>query len=172
MMYEKEDLPKHWAKLAYFNNTIVGAICCQLVEEEDEENNDEDHSNENIFEDDLNDSTQNGNSGCYELAMKASTSSSDVHLSPKLRHVCILTLASLPTFRRRGVASLLLKKLIEWVQKHAETIRSIYLHVQVNNQVAMEFYKKFDFKLIKKVDNYYKRIQPSGAYLLERKIFV
>uniref|UniRef100_A0A915DXM2 N-terminal methionine N(alpha)-acetyltransferase NatE n=1 Tax=Ditylenchus dipsaci TaxID=166011 RepID=A0A915DXM2_9BILA len=126
MMFETAaDLPKHWAKLAYFSNTIVGP---------------------------------------------SAVSFTDIRLSPRLRHANILTLASLPSFRRRGVASLLLKNLLEWCQKHANSIKSVYLHVQTNNEIALKFYEKFDFQLVRKIENYYRRIDPPDAYLLERKI--
>jgi ribosomal protein S18 acetylase RimI-like enzyme len=48
--------------------------------------------------------------------------------------------------------------------------QTIYLHLQVDNEIALQFYKKFDFQLIRRVENYYRRVQPPDAYLLERKL--
>lgn len=47
---------------------------------------------------------------------------------------------------------------------------SVYLHVQVNNDTALEFYKKFGFECVERQEQYYKRIEPSDAFLL-RKTF-
>jgi hypothetical protein len=38
----------------------------------------------------------------------------------------------------------------------------------VNNEAALSFYKKFSFEIISKANEYYRRLQPSDAYLLER----
>jgi hypothetical protein len=49
-------------------------------------------------------------------------------------------------------------------------ISSIYYrHVQINNETALSFYKKFDFEIQSTATDYYQRLEPSDAYLLERK---
>ena len=40
-------------------------------------------------------------------------------------------------------------------------------HVQVNNETALSFYKKFGFEIISTATEYYRRLEPSDAYLLE-----
>lgn len=40
-------------------------------------------------------------------------------------------------------------------------------HVQVNNDTALSFYKKFGFQVISTATEYYRRLEPSDAYLLE-----
>jgi ribosomal protein S18 acetylase RimI-like enzyme len=40
----------------------------------------------------------------------------------------------------------------------------------VNNETAIEFYKKFGFEIVEKKEQYYKRIEPADAYVL-RKTF-
>jgi hypothetical protein len=42
-------------------------------------------------------------------------------------------------------------------------------HVQINNETALSFYKKFSFEIISTATDYYQRLEPSDAYLLERK---
>ena len=50
-------------------------------------------------------------------------------------------------------------------------MRLIYSrHVQTNNQTALSFYKKFGFEVISTAADYYQRLVPSDAYLLERKL--
>lgn len=48
----------------------------------------------------------------------------------------------------------------------------VYLcrHVQVNNQCAIEFYQKFGFEIVETRDQYYKRIEPAGAHVLEKNL--
>jgi ribosomal protein S18 acetylase RimI-like enzyme len=43
-------------------------------------------------------------------------------------------------------------------------------HVQVNNDTALEFYKKFNFQVVERKEQYYKRIEPSDAFVLSKKI--
>ena len=41
-------------------------------------------------------------------------------------------------------------------------------HVQVSNEEALSFYKRFGFKIKEKEEKYYKRIEPTDAYVLEK----
>lgn len=41
-------------------------------------------------------------------------------------------------------------------------------HVQLNNDGAIEFYKKFGFEIVETKEHYYKRIEPADAYVLEK----
>ena len=43
-------------------------------------------------------------------------------------------------------------------------------HVQVNNDSAIEFYKKFGFEIVETKKQYYKRIEPSDAYVLQKTL--
>ena len=47
---------------------------------------------------------------------------------------------------------------------------SVVLHVQVSNDVALEFYKRFGFEIVETKEAYYKRIEPADAHVLEKKI--
>ncbi|PWN52286.1 hypothetical protein IE53DRAFT_378269 [Violaceomyces palustris] len=51
-----------------------------------------------------------------------------------------------------------------------KVVDSIYLHVQTGNEEAKLFYSKFGFHVAGEVDNYYRRIQPSSAWVLEKKV--
>lgn len=42
----------------------------------------------------------------------------------------------------------------------------MYRHVQVNNQSAIDFYKKFGFEIVETKEQYYKRIEPADAHVL------
>jgi ribosomal protein S18 acetylase RimI-like enzyme len=49
-------------------------------------------------------------------------------------------------------------------------ISRIYLHVQVSNHDGKRFYERHSFKESKIEESYYKKISPSGAWVLERDI--
>jgi ribosomal protein S18 acetylase RimI-like enzyme len=42
--------------------------------------------------------------------------------------------------------------------------------VQTSNEDAIAFYKRFGFEIEQTVTDYYKRIEPADAYLLDKKL--
>ena len=50
-----------------------------------------------------------------------------------------------------------------------QSIVELCLHVQVNNTDALLFYTQFNFVQIALVPNYYRKIVPAEAYLLQRR---
>lgn len=40
--------------------------------------------------------------------------------------------------------------------------------MQVNNEGAIKFYEKFGFEIVEEKKNYYKRIEPADAYVLQK----
>lgn len=40
----------------------------------------------------------------------------------------------------------------------------------MNNECAIEFYQKFGFEIVETRDQYYKRIEPAGAHVLEKNL--
>lgn len=40
----------------------------------------------------------------------------------------------------------------------------------MNNESAIEFYKKFGFEVVDLKKNYYKRIEPADAYVLQKNL--
>lgn len=43
-------------------------------------------------------------------------------------------------------------------------------HVQINNEGAIAFYKKFGFEIVETKEHYYKRIEPADAYVLQKTL--
>merc|ERR1712062_843944 len=117
------------AKLAYYNDVVVGAVCCRI---------------------DLTQASEDGS----QLAK---------------RKLYIMTLGCLAPYRRLGIGTKMLRHVMDIVEKDGN-FDSVVLHVQVSNDVALEFYKRFGFEIVETKEAYYKRIEPADAHVLEKKI--
>jgi N-alpha-acetyltransferase 50 len=51
-----------------------------------------------------------------------------------------------------------------------QNISEVYLHVQTNNEDAINFYKKFEFEITETIQNYYVNITPPDCYVVTRHI--
>ena len=109
------------AKLAYFNDIVVGAVCCRV----------------------------DNSSGSRKLY--------------------IMTLGCLAPYRRHGIGTKMVEHVEKIVKKDGK-FTSVFLHVQINNDSAIEFYKKFGFSIVETKQQYYKRIEPADAYVLEKSL--
>ena len=96
----------------------------------------------------------------------------DKELMQKSQRLYILTLGCLPTRRNLGIGSRMMQHIIQKVSDSDKRnqIGSIFLHVQINNEEAIHFYKKFGFAVVKEVENYYPRLTPSNAFILEKHL--
>jgi ribosomal protein S18 acetylase RimI-like enzyme len=54
--------------------------------------------------------------------------------------------------------------------KSENAVRKVYLHVQVNNDAAVAFYKKHGFQVVQTDKDYYKDVEPRDAFVLEKTI--
>ena len=86
------------------------------------------------------------------------------------KRLYILTFGCLPLYRRRGIGTKLMQHLTNKISECNDHIHSIFLHVQINNEEAILFYKQFGFEIVKEVENYYQRITPPNAYILEKHL--
>ncbi|KAL2643976.1 hypothetical protein R1flu_011563 [Riccia fluitans] len=83
----------------------------------------------------------------------------------------IMTLGVLAPYRRMGIGSKLLRKTLEQCEQQTESpIMEVYLHVQTNNDAAIEFYKKFNFEITEEIKNYYKHLEPPDCFVLSKTL--
>lgn len=80
-----------------------------------------------------------------------------------------MTLGCLAPYRRLGIGTRMLNHVMDIVQRD-NNLESVYLHVQVNNTSALSFYKRFGFDVVETKEQYYKRIEPADAHVLEKRV--
>lgn len=73
-----------------------------------------------------------------------------------------------PEYQNKGYGFLFLKYIIERIKKTEEDIKKIILNVKSNNSIAIKLYEKFNFRKIKRIENYYR--SKESAYLMEKEI--
>lgn len=111
------------AKLAFYNDLVVGAVCCRV----------------------------------------------DTVPETGQRKLYIMTLGCLAPYRRLGIGAQMLAHVMDIVEKDGN-IDAVFLHVQVNNESALSFYRRFGFEVVETKEQYYKRIEPADAHVLEKKV--
>ncbi|XP_065159480.1 probable N-acetyltransferase san [Atheta coriaria] len=109
------------AKLAYYNDIVVGAVCCRIDTVE------------------------------------------------KSRKLYIMTLGCLYPYRRLGIGTMMVEHVLKYVEEDGN-FDSIFLHVQISNEGAIDFYKKFGFEIVETKQHYYKRIEPADAHVLQKNL--
>ncbi|TFK44412.1 acyl-CoA N-acyltransferase [Crucibulum laeve] len=81
----------------------------------------------------------------------------------------LMTMGVLAPYRSRRLGSKSLELIMEAAASHAAPkIDKIYLHVQVSNLSAKKFYERHGFKEMEVHKDYYKKIIPHDAWVLER----
>ena len=71
-------------------------------------------------------------------------------------------------YRHLGYGSEILKKVI--LDAQIGNQKCIGLHVHTENQNALKFYTCKGFLILGKVGDYYRKISPNSAYILEFKL--
>ena len=84
------------------------------------------------------------------------------------KRMYIMTLGVLSEYRRFGFGS----QLLSWATENAisEKLSEIALHVQTNNLVALDFYKKHSFVVKSEERDYYPQLSPSSAFYLVKRL--
>ena len=82
--------------------------------------------------------------------------------------VYVMTIGVLAPYRRLGIGARLLQETLEACDK-APDCAEVYLHVQVGNDAALDFYKGFGLDVGVVVKDYYTRLDVNDAHLVSKK---
>ncbi|CAD7947824.1 unnamed protein product [Amoebophrya sp. A25] len=161
-------------RYAFVADVVVGSICTRVqlatVNEQASEKFDDGCTSTGEATTTVVNSSTTTTSTSVNGTAAASTSNADsdakVDYSDKI--VYIMALSLLPAYRRGGIATSLLNWFLEAAKK--EGVKTVALHVQTSNEVALEFYKKYGFTTQKTVENYYAKLEPASAYYLTKSL--
>lgn len=81
----------------------------------------------------------------------------------------IMTLAVLEPYRRHHIGSRMLEDTVKAARASGK-VSCLYLHVQSSNTAAMAFYLRHGFVISETLPDYYKRIVPSEAHILQLQL--
>ncbi|KIK99063.1 hypothetical protein PAXRUDRAFT_30751 [Paxillus rubicundulus Ve08.2h10] len=87
------------------------------------------------------------------------------------KELYLTTLGILAPYRSRKLGSQALDRIIQAASSHTKPkIKRIFLHVQISNVDAKRFYERHGFKETGIKKDYYKKITPRDAWILEKTI--
>ena len=90
----------------------------------------------------------------------------DTDAGTGVKKLYIMTLGCLDAYRRLGIGTHMLEHIVKEAKKDT-TLSCITLHVQINNESAIGFYKKHGFAVKETKKDYYQKIAPADAFILE-----
>ena len=73
----------------------------------------------------------------------------------------IMSIGVDPEFRRLGIGKMLIDKV-----KNLDLNKEVTLNVQISNEIAIFFYKKCGFKILKVLKDYYQNLDCKDAYTM------
>jgi len=83
----------------------------------------------------------------------------------------LMTMGVLAPYRDRRLGSQSLELIFDAASSHMKPkITHVYLHVQTSNGDAKRFYERHGFKEVGIHENYYKKIQPRDAWILQKVV--
>ncbi|KAG7446313.1 N-acetyltransferase NAT13 [Guyanagaster necrorhizus] len=86
-------------------------------------------------------------------------------------HLYLMTMGILAPYRSRKLGSESLDLVLRAASSHHQPkIDKIYLHVQISNGDAKRFYERHGFQEVGIHEDYYKKIAPHDAWILEKAI--
>lgn len=88
------------------------------------------------------------------------------------KQVYIQALGILAPFRSLGLAKGLLQAVCQHVDVQCPEVRSVYAHVWEKNEDALSWYERQSFSRITLHPQYYKRLRPSGAWVLRKELVI
>ncbi|KZT26750.1 acyl-CoA N-acyltransferase [Neolentinus lepideus HHB14362 ss-1] len=83
----------------------------------------------------------------------------------------IMTMGVLAPYRSLGLGSKGLEAILSAAAANSKPkISHVHLHVQISNTEAKRFYERHGFTEVRVHENYYKKIEPRDAWILEKTI--
>ena len=79
----------------------------------------------------------------------------------------IMTLGVLAPYRQLGFGGVILAHILNHYRHFEPKVAFAALHVHTANTIAVHFYERRGFEKIGVVDNYYKKISPTTAFILK-----
>ncbi|CAK4088491.1 unnamed protein product [Aphanomyces euteiches] len=104
-------------------------------------------------------------SECSWVALKRGKVVGAVILHSENDKACIRTLAVDAVERGQGIGRMLVEKAIETALGRNQRL---YLHVQVDNQEAIELYRRLGFTVAETLTNYYRRLASPDCFVMTR----
>ena len=83
----------------------------------------------------------------------------------KVGHV--VSIAVLPEFRRRGIATALMKEAIKRL-KEIYGVKEVYLEVRISNEPAIKLYEKLGFQKVRRLKYYY--LDGEDAWVMAKEV--
>ena len=80
--------------------------------------------------------------------------------------VHILVLLVLEKYRRCGLASVLMKWILDEIRRQRMKAKYVQLHVQKANEAAVKFYIKNGFRVVEELKDYYTNVENSDALFM------
>jgi GNAT superfamily N-acetyltransferase len=107
---------------------------------------------------------------CRLLARSPAASPTDNNGAPEdSPSLYISTITTLAPYRGHGLAGALLSQVISRAIRRYD-ITSVTAHMWEANEDAKEWYASHGFRVVRFEEQYYRRLRPSGAWVLERNI--
>ncbi len=78
----------------------------------------------------------------------------------------VVSIAVMPTHRRKGVAQALIKRALEGMQYYKA--KQCFLEVRVTNDIAISLYKKLGFEVTRTINGYYS--DGEDAYVMTKRL--
>ncbi|GME48408.1 putative gnat family protein [Neofusicoccum parvum] len=94
----------------------------------------------------------------------------DQHQPPR-PHLYIATLSTLSPYRQHGLATHLLAAVTR-AAAAAHGVAVVYAHVWVANEAGLAWYRARGFAVLRREEDYYRRLRPSGAWVVWRRVGV
>ena len=84
--------------------------------------------------------------------------------------IYIMSVVVLAPYRRLGIASRLLEHVMTVAETGKTKVCQVYLHAWVENEDALQFYKKHGFSEGERLPNYYKKLTPQDGVILYKDV--